>query len=248
MRTRFTIALLLGFVCFAARGYAQQANVSDKPSPPATTSADPFADTAAPDATSVASSSPPVAVRAPCASVPAYKLKPAEERIFCMLEKPTTLDFVEQPLTEVIQYLKDLHEIEIQIDSKALEEEGITTDTPITRNLQGITLRSALHLMLKDLDMTSVITDEVLLITTVTQAKEMLYLREYPIGDLLSGDKEGKDKEQLLEIVTSLIRPDSWNKGGGPGDAKIFRKKLLIMHQQAVHQEISDLLTMLRAE
>ena len=66
----------------------------------------------------------------------------------------------------MIDYLKDLHSIEIQIDEKALADMGIGSDTPITRNLKGITLRSALRLMLKELDLTYVIRDEVLSITT----------------------------------------------------------------------------------
>ncbi len=74
------------------------------------------------------------------------------------------MEFIETPLQDVIDFLKDFHQIEIQIDQKSLDDVGIGTDTPITRNLKGITLRSALRLLLRDLDLTYLIRDEVLLI------------------------------------------------------------------------------------
>ena len=64
-------------------------------------------------------------------------------RIRKQLDEPTSIEFVEAPLQDVIDYLKDLHNIEIQIDTKALEDASIGADTPVTRNLKGITLKSA---------------------------------------------------------------------------------------------------------
>ena len=40
----------------------------------------------------------------------------------------------------MIDYLKDYHKIEIQLDKKALDDVGIGSDTPVTKNLKGITL------------------------------------------------------------------------------------------------------------
>ena len=69
--------------------------------------------------------------------------KGAAARIRKALDQPTSIEFVEAPLQDVIDYLKDLHGIEIQIDTKALEDASIGPDTPVTRNLKGITLKSA---------------------------------------------------------------------------------------------------------
>ena len=91
-----------------------------------------------------------------------------------VLHDQTELDFVDTPLADVITYLQDYHKINIAIDHKALEDAGIGTDTQITRTLKGVTLRSALKLMLKDLGLTYVIADEVLLITTPDEANNRL--------------------------------------------------------------------------
>ncbi len=99
---------------------------------------------------------------------------PAEKKIADALRSPTVLEFVETPLADVIDYLKDLHGIEIQVDKKALEDVGIGTDAPVTKHLKGISLRSALRLLLRDLDLTYMIEDEVLLITTPEEAEARL--------------------------------------------------------------------------
>ncbi|MDP6445944.1 MAG: hypothetical protein QF805_19300, partial [Pirellulaceae bacterium] len=108
-----------------------------------------------------------------------------ERRIFTALDEDTTLEFIEQPLNEVIDYLADLHRIPIVIDTKALDDVGIGTDTPVTRNLRGISLRSALRLMLKELELTYIIRDEVLQITTPEEAELQLVTKVYPVGDLV---------------------------------------------------------------
>ena len=119
------------------------------------------------------------------AAVDLKKQSPAEVKIRKALDEPTNLEFVETPLTDVIDYLKDLHGIEIQIDNKALEDAATGTDTPVTRNLRGISLRSALRLMLGPLDLAYVIKDEVLLITTKEKADAELVTKVYPVADLV---------------------------------------------------------------
>ena len=79
---------------------------------------------------------------------------PAEKKIEAALKSPTQLEFVDTPLTDVIDYLKDYHQIEIQLDKKAMEEAGTGSDTPVTKNLKGVSLKSALRLMLNDLSLT----------------------------------------------------------------------------------------------
>jgi tetratricopeptide (TPR) repeat protein len=110
---------------------------------------------------------------------------PNEAKIVAALDDKTELEFVDQPLSDVVDYLKERHEIEIQLDSKALTDEGIGSDTPVTRNIKGITLRSALRLMLGEMDLTYVIRNEVLMITTKTEAENMLSIKVYPVGDLV---------------------------------------------------------------
>jgi hypothetical protein len=95
------------------------------------------------------------------------------------------MEFIETPLKDAIQILKDAHNIPIELDVKKLEEAGVNIDTPVTKNLSGITLRSALRLLLNDLELTYVVRDEVLLITTPEEAESQLITKVYPVGDLV---------------------------------------------------------------
>ena len=109
----------------------------------------------------------------------------AEQRIAAELKAPTDLQFIETPLTDVVETLKDYHDIEIQIDQRALDDVEVPLDTGITKDLKGISLRSALRLILRELDLTYVIEDDVLLITTPEEAETWLGTRVYPVADLV---------------------------------------------------------------
>ncbi|MFH1922447.1 MAG: hypothetical protein ABIP48_21510, partial [Planctomycetota bacterium] len=110
---------------------------------------------------------------------------PAERRIATELKAPTELDFIDTPLRDVMATLEELHNIQIEIDERALEEVGVPSDTPITKSLKGISLRSGLRLMLNEYDLTYVVADEVLKITTPEEAEARLATKVYPVADLV---------------------------------------------------------------
>ncbi len=120
------------------------------------------------------------------------KPSPAEKKIEDALKQPTQIEFVDTPLKDVIDYLKDLHHIEIQLDGPALKEAGVEESTPITKNLKGISLRSALKLLLDELQLKYVVHNEVLLITSPTKAESDEYMttKVYPVADLVLPIKE----------------------------------------------------------
>lgn len=110
---------------------------------------------------------------------------PAEKRIRSALNNPARMEFIETPLNDVIEFLKDEHEIPIQVDKKALEDEGVDSATPITMNLAGVSFRSAMRLMLDPIGLTYVIKNEVMLVTTKVKAEEDLITKVYPVADLV---------------------------------------------------------------
>ena len=179
----------------------------------------------------------------------------AETRIEAALESPTQLEFIETPLQDVIDYLKDQHRIEIQIDTRALADVGIGTDTPVTRNLKDVSLRSALRLTLHELGLTYLIQDGVLMITTPEEAETRLKTVVYPVADLVMDyrTKSGEtwsDFDSLVEIITATVCPMTWDEVGGPGSVvsnNIGNTKTLVVSQtDDIHEQIKDILTQLR--
>jgi hypothetical protein len=113
------------------------------------------------------------------------KVSAAEKKIQEALKSPTRMEFTEMPLQDAVAYLKDFHDIEIQLDNRALEDAGVGADTPVTRTVNGISLKSALRLLLGEYDLTYIIKDEVLLITTQDKADTELITKAYPVADLV---------------------------------------------------------------
>ncbi|MBX3438794.1 MAG: hypothetical protein KF861_14970, partial [Planctomycetaceae bacterium] len=123
--------------------------------------------------------------RAKWRSVDLHHDSPNEERIYAALEENTQLEFVDMPLSDAIDYIARTHEITILIDEVELTDVGVPTDEPVNLIISNIKLRSALKLMLEPLQLTWVVADEVMQITTAEKAENILQTRVYPVGDLV---------------------------------------------------------------
>ncbi len=179
---------------------------------------------------------------------------PGAKKIREALDSPTQFEFMETPLQDVIDYLKNLHKIEIQLDTRALKDIGIGTDAPVTRNMKGVTLKEALQFVLRDLGLTYIVTKEVLLITTPEEADSQLVTKAYPVADLVlvGGDSQGEgaeaDFESLIDILSGTVKPTSWEDVGGPGTIREnpISLSIVISQTQEAHEDIETLLAQLR--
>ncbi|HWB09743.1 MAG TPA: hypothetical protein VG826_10975 [Pirellulales bacterium] len=172
-----------------------------------------------------------------------------EAAIAAALDQPTELDFADQPLADVIDYLQQHHGIQIEVDRKAFADGGLGVDTPITRSIKGISLESALDLILTDLDLTWMIHDEVLFITSKLQAETIIETRVYPVRDLVTstaGESPagGSDYESLVDVLSQA----AGNDGGAARSIRIYRpaSALVITRPIVVHRRIEKLLKELR--
>lgn len=102
------------------------------------------------------------------------------------LRTPVMLQFDNAPLSQVLEYLAKLAEVNLHLDPKGLAEEGVTSDTPVTINLsQEISLQSALNLILQPLHLSHVIKDEVLKITSEHMRNGEVFTQTYYVADLV---------------------------------------------------------------
>ncbi len=169
-----------------------------------------------------------------------------EERIRQEFNKPTSFNFVETPLADVLAYFQQKHDIPMQFDMKALTDLGITTDRPVTKSLKNVTFRSALRYWLRDLDLTYVIRDEVLLITTPDEANKMLIRKVYDVHDLVP---EG-GYEKFVSDIERHVGPTTWDAVGGAGSISYFGSSgisaLVVTQTDRVHEDLDALLSDLR--
>lgn len=165
-----------------------------------------------------------------------------------------SIEFTEVPLRDVASKLAEQFNVQIVIAIKKLEEASVSQDTPITKQLTGLTLGSILKLILKDLELTYVVRDEVLSITTPEDAESQLDTRVYPVLDLVTqGTRNRKageelDYDSLIEVIIAIVAPHSWDDVGGPGAIDQFDNAgaLVVSQTRDVHEQIAGLLTTLR--
>ncbi len=102
------------------------------------------------------------------------------------LRTPVSIKFRNKPLNEVLDELAKLAAVNLHLDPRGLQEEGVSTDTLVTLDLsEPITLRSALNLILEPLHLSYVIKDEVLKITSEQLKDGEIYPVTYSVADLV---------------------------------------------------------------
>lgn len=154
---------------------------------------------------------------------------PTEERAFdriqAALSQSTDVDLPERTLEQVKLFLEEKG-IPATIDFPALETLGLGFDTIVFLRLDDVEIRSALRQMLKGLELTWIIRNELLVITTQEQAEADMRVRIYNVSNLLSKveleldngqTKTGFDLDSLIELIQVSIESDSWDVVGGPG-------------------------------
>ena len=117
-----------------------------------------------------------------------------------------------------------------------MKEEGIDENTPVTKNLKGISLRSALKLLLDELQLKYVIHNEVLLITSPTKAE----------SEELSG--YGPDSAEMLPwILPGYDRKvPTYQPPVFSNNPAVFYD--LVSYAPAMHTNLADVLAVLEAE
>jgi hypothetical protein len=177
-----------------------------------------------------------------------------KEDIRQALEETTVMEFVDTSLEDVIEYLKDMHKqkhphFEMVLDTKTLNDLGIMPDVTVTKSLKGITLRAALRLVLRDLGLTYVIRDDVLVITTPENA---CYLKVYDVADLVAA-KEGEAAvlDSLMGMVTKICPSSPPGQSSWPGWIGSLRSAgvaaIVVNQPEEFHDQVADLLAQLRA-
>jgi hypothetical protein len=149
------------------------------------------------------------------------------------------------PLRDVIAKIREAHSIPMELDQKALEDAGVDLDTPITQHISGISLRSALRLLLDNIDLTFCVKNEVLQITTKEVESEHPTVRLYPLPWGIAAQPR-PDVQALIDLLTSTVRPMTWDCAGGTGSVRPVGESgetmLVVSQTQEGHREVENLL------
>jgi RNA polymerase sigma factor (sigma-70 family) len=170
----------------------------------------------------------------------------AAKMIDKQLQEVAEFSFQDMPLSEALEIISQQHPLPVVLDTRALEEIGLTPDQTVSIQLRGVKLRSALRLLLSDLDLTYTIQGESLVVTTPEAEENQLLQRIYWLES--TGIATG-DFDALTELIKSTIAPDTWDDMGGPSTMSptgSVRPAMLISTTYEIHRSIDNLLKTLR--
>lgn len=171
------------------------------------------------------------------------------------------LQFENQPLNEVIDFIREEYKLPMMISTSHLDEVAISPDTEVTIDLDKISLRSALNIITDQPGLEETcfaVIDETPMITTEEHAADSTTLRVYPTEDFVYGNdlhpgggaSAWAEYCPLIKLITDCVARETWSENGtGTGEIQMIKPGILIVTQQyRVHVEIEKLLTDLRRE
>ena len=101
-------------------------------------------------------------------------------------ERKIDARFEEKPLWQVLDLMSEHAGVNFDFDKQALAETGVTKEQPVTLQLrEPISMESALNNLLRDMNLTYTVKDEVVLITTPQRKSQDVYEVVYYVADLV---------------------------------------------------------------
>jgi general secretion pathway protein D len=128
--------------------------------------------------------------------------KPSAGRAICenlkenlkeVLELRFDLRFQDTPLKDVVSDLTELTGVTFYLAQKKLEEASVSPDTPVNSAFKNIRLRTWLDIALKEFELTYLLKDDIILITTPEDAESKLVICVYDCRDILATASRSKN-------------------------------------------------------
>src|SRR6187200_1454329 len=104
--------------------------------------------------------------------------------------------------------LQEEYGIPIQLNAGELETASIGTDSPVNISLHNISLKSALKLLLEPHQLTYIIRDEVLMVTTQEGADKYLVTCVYNVQGLID-ESDPKSMNSLIDAIERCVASDT---------------------------------------
>ncbi|QOV88935.1 hypothetical protein [Humisphaera borealis] len=156
-------------------------------------------------------------------------------------------------LGDAIEFIRDVSGANVTVNWRALEAAGVSKETPINVRLNGVSLRKVLATVLNEAGagtgLTYIVDEDVIEITTQAIADQKMYMRIYPIEDLLLEIPNFDNVPDFsLESTTSNQGGGQGGGGGGGGGGLLGggnsqKEKEVVKTRQEKADEIIKLIT-----
>lgn len=161
-----------------------------------------------------------------------------ERRLVTALDKSGDFVFYEVPLEEALLYLQELFDVRFLIDTKAMKQVGVDRMAEVTLERKNLSLRTGLTHLLESLELTFIVREDAIHITTRTAVKAKPVRRVYDLVDHQA--VTDRDLEPLVAAFSEALMFD--NVLLVP-----LADQLIVVGDEQVHYEVSRLLALLNA-
>lgn len=145
---------------------------------------------------------------------------PQHQRLREALQQNIDVNFEDVPLVRAIQELGRRGNADIRLDRKSLREEGIRDREPVSLVLTQRKLSTVLKVLLNDMNLTWVLRDGVMWVTTEISAEEEMQTAVYDVRDLCGDDQESAALAAAIPHQTG----GTWIDSSGTGGSIVFAK------------------------
>lgn len=183
------------------------------------------------------------------------------EAVYATLSYRIPVNFQDNRLVDVLDFIAKRTNLDIQTDWRALEEIGVDPDSPVSLRVRNARLSSVLDRVLEivsdpDIRAGWTVRDGWVVVSSDDEIRRRhTSLRVHPIGDLLqdieTAGGEPKSREQLsselIDSITRLVDPEGWQINGGDSGTIIhLGTSLHIRTTVSIHEQIGGLLEAFR--
>jgi hypothetical protein len=168
------------------------------------------------------------------------------------LGKKVDADFDNTSLQEFAAWLAKTAGMDVAIDRQALATVQKTADIKVTLHCKAIALRDVAAQALSPLELAiaAASVPSGLRITTVEAADHSMFTRLYDVRDLRRGRDRGgalvEDMDEIEQLITQHLHPQTWNQVGGAGNARIFADALVVSQTLQMHERVQAALDRVR--
>ncbi len=140
-----------------------------------------------------------------------------------------TVSIQDTPLEEIVEYLGKAGKFSVQIDNRALEDVGLTSDIPVTIDAANLPLQTVLDRILEERELCRLIDGDVLVITTPIEQEGRLHVCVYPVRDLVWRGLQVTDPETRLLFRYRGGLGIHYGGFGTPNIPPLFDKELPVL-------------------
>ena len=170
---------------------------------------------------------------------------------------------------DAIDYVRDLTDLNVFVNWRALEATGIDRQAPVTVRLKNVPVEQALRFILRDASggggvaLDYAVIDGVVHITTAEELASDVKVRVYNVERLLhnlpttapagaamgmggmeaAADPNYEKAQRVIQIIRETVAPDSWrDAGGNVGSIREINGRLVVAQTETNHAQIAKLL------